>query len=278
MGLLLKEPVLINSSCYRTHCSRWLLLNINEMFHGWTAGKCSEKREAEAMTEWSLPWIWQTRLQQTARDKGSHEAIGSHEHSTAGPQVPAPINSMIAKALKLFCPRAAKWMQVHFQKEKEVEQTKVSQFLPCDSESFPRSIWDGWVDTHYISSSTVLPREHLTSCHSDEHVQDQGKTHRKHGKVGFWDKLLHYYILWRVSSLQRKCCPSCTVPAQPSMICARIAAGESSTAEQGESKEQARQGVITDSLLLEWKHRDFAQIPCSVPWKPGAACASLYNP
>lgn len=92
---------------------------------------------------------------------------------------------MIAKALKLFCPRAAKWIQVHFQKEKEVEQTEVSQFLPCDSESFPRSIWDGWVDTHYISSSTVLPREHLTSCHSDEDVQDQGKTHRKHGKAGF---------------------------------------------------------------------------------------------
>lgn len=182
--------------------------------------------------------------------------------------MPAPINSVIAKALKLFCPRAAKWIQVHFQKErKEVEQTKVSQFLPCDSESFPRSIWDGWVDTHCISSSTVLPREHLTSCHSDEDVQDQGKTHRKHGKAGFWDKLLHYYILLKVSPLQRKCCPSCTAPPQPSPTWARIAEGTAQagcTGKQEESREQARQGVIIDSLLSEWKHRDFAQIPWSV--------------
>lgn len=37
--------------------------------------------------------------------------------------------------------------------------------------------------------------------------------------------------------------------------------GKAAQAEQGESKEQARQGVIIDSLLLKWKHRDFAQIP-----------------
>lgn len=32
-------------------------------------------------------------------------------------------------------------------------------------------------------------------------------------------------------------------------------------AKEKESKEQARQGVIIDSFLSEWKHRDFAQIP-----------------
>lgn len=144
------------------------------------------------------------------------------------PQVPARINSMIAKALKLFCPRAAKWIQVHFQEKiKEVEQTKVSQFLPCDSESFPRNIWDCWVYTHYISSSIVLPREHLTFCHSDEDVQDQWKTHRKHGKAGFWDKLLHYYILLRVSSLQKKCYPSSKLLPHIPTTCAHIAVKES---------------------------------------------------
>lgn len=35
-------------------------------------------------------------------------------------------------------------------------------------------------------------------------------------------------------------------------------------AKEKESKEQARQGVIIDSFLSEWKHRDFAQIPWSV--------------
>lgn len=112
-------------------------------------------------------------------------------------------------------------------KKKEVEQTKVSQFLPCDSESFPRNIWDYWVYTHYISSSIVLPREHLTFCHSDEDVQDQWKTHRKHGKAGFWDKLLHYYNLLRISSLQRKCYPSSKLLPQTSMTCAHIAVEES---------------------------------------------------
>lgn len=187
---------------------------------------------------------------------------------------------MIAKALKLFCPRAAKWIQVHFQKEKEVEQTKVSQFLPCDSESFPRSIWDGWVDTHYISSSTVLPREHLTSCHSDEDVQDQGKTHRKHGQAGFWDKLLHYYILWRISSLQRKCCPSCTVPAQPSTTCAHIAAGESSPGRAGgeQRTSQTRGDHWFIAVIVEAQGLCTDSLKCSVPWKAGAACASLYNP
>lgn len=189
---------------------------------------------------------------------------------------------MIAKALKLSCPRAAKWIQVHFQKEKEVEQTKVSQFLPCDSESFPRNIWDYWVYTHYISSSIVLPREHLTFCHSDEDVQDQWKTHRKHGKAGFWDKLLHYYNLLRISSLQRKCYPSSKLLPHIHDMCSYCCRGKPGVAVCGTGKggreertSQTRgdywfisvtmeaQGVCTDSLKY------------SIPWKPGAACASL---
>lgn len=39
-----------------------------------------------------------------------------------------------------------------------------------------------------------------------------------------------------------------------------MAACAAQAKEEG-SKEQARQGVVTDSFLLEWKHRDFAQIP-----------------
>lgn len=108
--------------------------------------------------------------------------------------------------LELFCPRTVTWIQVHFRKI-EVEQTKVSQFLPCDSESFPRNIQDYWVYTHYISSSIVLVKECLTFCQTDEDVQDQRKTHRKHGKDGFWDKLLHCYILLKISSLQRNAIP-----------------------------------------------------------------------
>lgn len=132
----------------------------------------------------------------------------------------------------------------------------------------------GWVDTHYISSSTVLPREHLTSCHSDEHVQDQGKTHRKHGKAGFWDKLLHYYILWRISSLQRKCCPRCTVQhSHPRRVLPLLQGKQHRQRGREQGTSQTRgdhwfiavrveaQGLCTDSLK------------CSVPWKAGAACA-----
>lgn len=67
----------------------------------------------------------------------------------------------------------------------EVEPAKVSQFLPCDSESFPRNIRDYWVYTHYISSSTVLVRERLTFCQSDEDVQDQWKKTEYMAKLDF---------------------------------------------------------------------------------------------
>lgn len=135
------------------------------------------------------------------------------------------IQWLLRHLLELFCPRAVTWIQIHFRKI-EVEQMKVSQFLPCDSESFPRNTRDYWVYTHYISSSTVLVRERLTFCQSDEDVQDQWKTHRKHGKAGAWDKLLHYYILLKISSLQRKCYPSSEILPQKSMTYARIAVEE----------------------------------------------------
>lgn len=156
--------------------------------------------------------------------------------------------------LELFCPRAVTWIQVHFRKI-EVEQTKVSQFLPCDGESFPRNIRDYWVYTHYISSSIVLVREHLTFCQSDENVQDQWKTHRKHDKAGFWDKLLHYYILLKRSSPQTKCYPSSKILPQKSMMYAHIAvksgvAVRAIQAKEDEGKEQAVQGLIIDSFLL----------------------------
>lgn len=86
--------------------------------------------------------------------------------------------------LELFCPRAVTWIQVHFRKI-EVEQTKVSQFLPCDSESFPRNTRDYWVYTHYISSCTVLVRECLTFCQSDEDVQDNEKHRENMAKLDF---------------------------------------------------------------------------------------------
>lgn len=37
-------------------------------------------------------------------------------------------------------------------------------------------------------------------------------------------------------------------------------------AKEEEKKEQAREGVIIDSFLLEWKHREFAQIPWSIAY------------
>lgn len=86
--------------------------------------------------------------------------------------------------LELFCPRPVTWIQVHLRKI-EVEQTKVSQFLPCDSESFPRNIWDYWVYTHDISSSIVLVRERLTFCQSDADVQDQWKRTENTAKPDF---------------------------------------------------------------------------------------------
>lgn len=181
---------------------------------------------------------------------------------------------MITKALKLFCPRAAKWIQVHFQKknknQKEVEQTKVSQFLPCDSESFPRNIWDYWVYTHYISSSIVLPREHLTFCHSDEDVQDQRKNTQKTWQSWILiqtTSLLH--PIENIFSAKEMLSQFQTSSPDTHDVCSYCCrepgvAARAAQAKEEESKEQARQGVITDSFLSEWKHRDFAQIPWSV--------------
>lgn len=193
------------------------------MLRGWTAGKCSEKQEAEAWGSEVSPRFDKQDYNTELVTNGAMKPLGAINIPQQAWSA-STINSVIAKALKLFCPRAAKWIQVYFQgKIKEVEQTKVSQFLPCDSESFPRNIRDCWVYTHYISSSVVLPREHLTFRHSDEDVQDQWKTHRKHGKAGFWDKLLHYYILLTVSSLLKKCYPSSKLLPQIPTTCAHIA-------------------------------------------------------
>lgn len=78
-------------------------------------------------------------------------------------------------------------------KKKEVEQTKVSQFLPCDSESFPRNIWDYWVHTHYISSSIVPPIENISPSVTQMRMC---KTNEKHTEnMAKLDFETNYFII-----------------------------------------------------------------------------------
>lgn len=181
---------------------------------------------------------------------------------------------MIAKALKLFCPRAAKWIQVHFQKEKEVEQTEVSQFLPCDSESFPRSVWEaGW--THITS---VPPQSFPENISPPVTQMSMCKTKEKHTEnMAKLDFETNYFII--TSYGEYLLCRGNAVPgaqfqhSHPRRVLLLLQGKQHRQRGREQGTSQTRgdhwfiavrveaQGLCTDSLK------------CSVPWKAGAACA-----
>lgn len=83
--------------------------------------------------------------------------------------------------LELFCPRAVTWIQVHCRKI-EVEQTKVSQFLPCDSESFPHNIQDSGcihitsVPPQFLSENVSPSASQMRMCKINEkHTENMAK-------------------------------------------------------------------------------------------------------